>query len=1004
MPVEFLTSEQEKRYGRYGGEPSQEQLEKYFHLDDSDCQLIRGRRGNHNQLGLALQLCTARFLGTFLSDPIDVPTVVIKYLAKQLGIRKLSNLALYNSSETRWEHTALIRQHYGYQDFNSQPEHWRLVRWLYQRATLSAESPSLLFDLATARLVQRKILLPGVSVLARLVASIRERAANRLFQALFQLPNQAQRKQLEKLLEVKDEERYSPLDKLRHPPSRISAPALVSALNRLVEVRSLGIGTIDVSQVPPNRLKVLARSAGNARSQSIARMPESKRIATMLAFVYLLEFTAIDDVLDLFDWLIGSILTKSKSEGEKERLRTLKDLDAAALRLTEASEVLLDLANEDVDVRSLVFEIVPLEQLTAAVTKVKELVRPPEDKYYDKMLTRWRHIRIFLPKLLNTIEFKGTEAVKPILEAWQFLRSIEGQKNPVMKDAPIAVVKKSWVKLVIGADGEIDRKAYTFCVLQGLRSALRCRDIFVQPSLRYCDPHAKLLQGAAWNAARAGVCRTLDLEPTFDVELVKLRSQLDGAYRQTASNLPTNAAVRIEEQNGKDTLVVTGLDKLPESASLKALKEQVAFMLPRVDLPEVLLEINARTGFASEFTHLSQTNARIEDLHISACAVLLAEACNIGLEPLVRSDVPALTRSRLSWVKQNYIRQETLISANARLVDAQSRISLAQTWGGGEVASADGIRFTVPVRTINAGPNSKYFGVGRGITYYNFTSDQFTGFHGIVIPGTLRDSLFLLAGLLEQQTGLQPREIMTDTAGYSDVVFGLFWLLGYQFSPRLADVGEARYWRIDPTADYGAFNGIAKNQVNTALIANNWDDMLRVAGSLKLGTVSALDLVRSLQRGSSSSTLSKAIGELGRIAKTLYLLPYLDDETYRRRILTQLNRGEGRHSLSRVVFYGQRGELRKKYREGQEDQLGALGLVVNIIVLWNTCYMDAAISKLQATGTKIKPEDLARLSPLGYQHINMLGRYSFALPESVQKGELRSFHKPFTEEAFEDYF
>jgi TnpA family transposase len=1001
MPVEFLTSEQEKFYGRYGGEPSLEQLEKYFHLDDSDCQLIRGRRGSHNQLGLALQLCTVRFLGTFLSNPIDVPTVVINYLAKQLGIRKLSNLALYRNSETRWEHTALIRQHYGYQDFYSQPEHWRLVRWLYQRATMSAESPSLLFDLATARLVQRKILLPGVSILARLVASIRERSAHRLFQTLAQLSSQTQRKQLEELLVVKDGEHYSPLDRLRHPPNRVGALALVAALNRLVEVRALGIGTIDVSRIPPNRLKVLARSAGAARSQAIARMPESRRIATMLAFVYLLEFTAIDDVLDLFDLLISSILTKSKSDGEKERLRTLKDLDAAALRLAEASEILLDLSNKDVDVRSLVFEIVSAEQLTTAVTKVKELVRPPEDKYYDRMLSRWRHIRIFLPKLLNTINFKGSKAVKPMLEAWQFLRSIEGQKNPAMKDAPIAMVNKSWVKLVIGADGEIDRKAYTFCVLQSLRSALRRRDIFVQPSLRYCDPHAKLLQGAAWEAARTGVCRTLDLETTFNFELVGLRSQLDGAYRQTAFNLPTNAAVRIEQQNGQDTLIVTGLDKLPESASLKALKEQIASMLPRVDLPEVLLEINARTGFASEFTHLSQTNARIEDLHISTCAVLLAEACNIGLEPLVRLDVPALTRARLSWVKQNYIRQETLLRANAKLVDAQAGISLAQTWGGGEVASADGIRFTVPVRTLNAGPNSKYFGVGRGITYYNFTSDQFTGFHGIVIPGTLRDSLFLLAGLLEQQTSLQPQEIMTDTAGYSDVVFGLFWLLGYQFSPRLADIGEARYWRIDATADYGALNGIARNQVNTSLIANNWDDMLRVAGSLKLGTVSALDLVRSLQRGNSATTLSKAIRELGRIAKTLYLLPYLDDETYRRRILTQLNRGEGRHSLSRVVFYGQRGELRQKYREGQEDQLGALGLVVNIIVLWNTCYMDAAISQLQATGTEIKPEDLARLSPLGFKHINMLGRYSFALPESIQQGELRSFHKPSSEVAFE---
>ena len=95
-------------------------------------------------------------------------------------------------------------------------------------------------------------------------------------------------------------------------------------------------------------------------------------------------------------------------------------------------------------------------------------------------------------------------------------------------------------------------------------------------------------------------------------------------------------------------------------------------------------------------------------------------------------------------------------------------------------------------RDVNAGPNSKYFGIGRGITYHNFTSDQFTGFHGIVIPGMLRDSLFIPQGLLEHQTGLT-REVMSDTAGYSDVIFGLFWLLSYQFSPRLADLGESRF-------------------------------------------------------------------------------------------------------------------------------------------------------------------------------------------------------------------
>jgi TnpA family transposase len=181
-------------------------------------------------------------------------------------------------------------------------------------------------------------------------------------------------------------------------------------------------------------------------------------------------------------------------------------------------------------------------------------------------------------------------------------------------------------------------------------------------------------------------------------------------------------------------------------------------------------------------------------------------------------------------VQQNYIRADTLTQANAKLVDTQSTITLAQEWGGGEVASADGLRFVVPIRTLNAGPNRKYYGAHRGVTYYNFSSDQFMGFHGIVIPGTLRDSMYILDGLLEHQTQLRPTEVMADTAGVSDVVFGLFWLLGYQFSPRLADVGEARFWRLDSTTDYGVLNSIARSRVNTKLIMRNWDDLLRGGG------------------------------------------------------------------------------------------------------------------------------------------------------------------------------
>jgi Tn3 transposase DDE domain len=162
--------------------------------------------------------------------------------------------------------------------------------------------------------------------------------------------------------------------------------------------------------------------------------------------------------------------------------------------------------------------------------------------------------------------------------------------------------------------------------------------------------------------------------------------------------------------------------------------------------PDPLLEIHARTGFANAVTHISERNARVADLPIRICAVLIAEACNIGLDPLVRRDVPALTRGRLLWVQQNYVRAETIALANAWLVDAQSKIALAQAWGGGELATADGLRFVVPVRILNAAPNPKYFGRGHGATYFNFANNQFAGLGGVVVPGTLKDGPYLLAG------------------------------------------------------------------------------------------------------------------------------------------------------------------------------------------------------------------------------------------------------------------
>jgi TnpA family transposase len=425
------------------------------------------------------------------------------------------------------------------------------------------------------------------------------------------------------------------------------------------------------------------------------------------------------------------------------------------------------------------------------------------------------------------------------------------------------------------------------------------------------------------------------------------------------------------------------------SVARSVLRAEVERRLPKVDLPELLMEVDAWTGFASAFTHLSEARAYLEDLATSVIAVLTAEATNVGFEPVVMSSVPALTRSRLSYADQNYVRVETIAAANARLVDHQATIPLAQAWGGGRLASVDGLRFKVPVRTVNAAPNPKYFGRGRSITYINFVSDQATGFYALVVPGTLRDSLYVLDGLLEHNTILEPRQVTGDTHTYTDIVFGLYRLMGYQFSPRIAGLKDLRYWRLDEDADYGPLNGLARNHIKTDLIAEHWDDILRVAGSLVTRTVKASDILKVLQADGKPRGLGKAIGELGKAPKSVHLSSYLNDEAYRRSIGGQLNLHEERHSLARALFYGKKGEVRKHYREGQEDQLGALGLVVNAICLWNTRYMNLALDSLRAEGFEVAEDDVERLSPLRHEHINLLGRYHFTLAEGVRQGEMR---------------
>jgi hypothetical protein len=215
---------------------------------------------------------------------------------------------------------------------------------------------------------------------------------------------------------------------------------LARAIERLDEVRLLTAGLPTVAHVPPGRVTALARFAAVARAQAVARMPEERRMATLLAFVRTLEASAQDDVLDLLDVVVTKVFADAAAVGKRARLRTIRDLDAAALKLRQAGAVLMDDTVADAAVREAAFAAVPREAFAAALDQIDLLIRPAGDLYFTELRAQHRKLR-FVPGLLRALSFGAAPAGQSVLEAVRHLRAGDG-KNPTAS-APLELGRKA---------------------------------------------------------------------------------------------------------------------------------------------------------------------------------------------------------------------------------------------------------------------------------------------------------------------------------------------------------------------------------------------------------------------------------------------------------------------------------------------------------------------------------------------------------------------------------
>ena len=392
-------------------------------------------------------------------------------------------------------------------------------------------------------------------------------------------------------------------------------------------------------------------------------------------------------------------------------------------------------------------------------------------------------------------------------------------------------------------------------------------------------------------------------------------------------------------------------------------------------------------GFADQFTHV-----RTGDVPQNVAAMLagvLADGTNLGPKRMAGAS-KGISAHQIGWMRSFHARSDTYRAAQAAVTDAHTRHPHSQIWGEGRTASSDGQFFRASDRAARRGDINLHYGSEPGTKFYSGLSDQYGYYSILPISPTESEAVYVLDGLFDHDTILEIEELFTDTGGASDHVFALFCLIGRRFSPRLRNIKDRKFHTFEKADSYPTLANHIGAPINTALIMEHWDELLRLAASIMTRAVAPSTILKWCS-SSKSSELAKALRELGRIERTMFMIEWYSSPALRRRCQAGLNKGEAAHKLKRAVFFHERGEIRDRSFDSQAYRASGLNLVVSAIVHWNTVYLSRATAHLRQQGRHIPDELLKHVSPLSWEHINLTGIYSWDAEQQMPDGfrELR---------------
>ncbi|MCY9732167.1 Tn3 family transposase [Paenibacillus alvei] len=985
---ELLTAEQREEFMQIPSD-SDWDLGTYYTFSQHDLDIINNHRRDHNRLGFAVQLAVLRFPGWSLSDlkMIPIPESVLSYIAKQVGVEP-DVFALYAQREpTRREHMEEIRQAYGYRNFTLRE--YRSISQIMLKYALENGNADYLLRTTIEELRKQKIILPGMTTIERVVWEARQRAEEKISKLLISSLTPEQIEKLDRILSPMPESSKTYLAWLREMPGSSSPDAFLKVIEKLDFVRDLRL-QIDTKGIHPNRLRQLSKVGARYEPHSFRRFDDPKKHAILVAYFIELVQDLTDQAFDIHDRQVMQLLSKGRKAQEELQKQNGKSINEKVVHFADLGAALIKARSEGTDPFVALDAVMPWDQIVASVEEAKRLARPVDYDYLDLLEKKFYALRKYTPTLLKSLEFRSTKSAEPLMKAVDIIRDMnETGKRKVPEGAPLNFVSNRWQKHVYDDDGTINRHYYEMAVLTELRNYVRSGDVSIVGSRQHKDFDEYLVPKENWARIEPGATK-LAVSMSASDYLTERTESLLKRLEWVSKNVDDLEGINVE--NGK--LHIERLEKdTPEEA--RDFSVSLYELLPRIKLTDLLIEVGNWTKFHEQFIHASTNRPPNDEETKVLMATIMAMGTNIGLTKMAEA-TPDISYRQMANAAQWRLYEDAMNKAQAVLVNYHHKLSLPSYWGDGTTSSSDGMRVQIGVASLHADANPHY-GTGKGATIYRFVSDQFSSFYTKVINTNARDAVHVIDGLLHHETDLSIEEHYTDTAGYTDQVFGLTHLLGFRFAPRLRDLSDSKLYTIGKPSDFPKLEKLLRGQINTKIIQENYDDVLRLAHSIREGTVSASLIMGKLGSYARQNRLATALREMGRIEKTIFILDYISSEALRRKINRGLNKGEAMNALARAIFFGKHGELRERALQDQLQRASALNILINAISVWNTVYLTQA-TEYRKSHKQLNEELLKHISPLGWEHINFLGEYKFDLKQIAALKGLRPLKQGSTEE------